>query len=641
MPYHNSNPIANFYLDKNKNQHAVKSPPEQHNPYEKSWLQSAADELMGGTPIPPQPPQHHMPDQASQQPRPPTSKYSGTTPNSRPGNHGANKRPIPAPNTNRRTQSKISRTHTGNATGQPRGHALGAPIPDSQSSGGSIQSQLGRDDSAHNTGGESMEVDPVQHSQVSSTADLSVDGDMSSLPGTGQGQGGSGDGNAGPADPVYAPERPFSSQGTKLSRFRKVHRFMTFGLAHSFIAKNLTLRNRANNATTTTQPVNVLTTFLADIPWDKPYLYMTPAEYNLLGPGAVVKSVNIKIVHRGNRIAFETAASTTQLATLNNIQNIACSYGLNKTSWGMNIKPNAFNTTYKMIVSDFELDNYNDDYIQNWYGLGQTQNTDLPDHQLGYKTLLRRYFALVAATYASAAAAPQDYALNGWPSLHKHLQFYDGKTTINQVIGEFEYTPNNGLIKRKPRYKRFGVPMTGQSQTGVADMRINVNRNDVLPDIATINGLTASDNSAIAVAPANVTRENVAYSDVASTTENDLYRLSIEKAGHTIEGSWGPATDKNKIQPSIHIGIQPIPALTTDDLATNSKRFTDCQADWEVFAEMIVQQHNETEFPLGRTSANVGDIPFGAQDYVVNDTLRYENDNCIIGNRVPLTYFTT
>ena len=56
-------------------------------------------------------------------------------------------------------------------------------------------------------------------------------------------------------------------------------------------------------------------------------------EFNLLPNGSYCKEVRISIVHRGNRIAFETAESATKLATLNQIQNILVGFGLNKTGW--------------------------------------------------------------------------------------------------------------------------------------------------------------------------------------------------------------------------------------------------------------------------------------------------------------------
>ena len=125
---------------------------------------------------------------------------------------------------------------------------------------------------------------------------------------------------------------------------------MSFGLAHSKITKIIPpLAGQLNG-----EKQRYITTFLANIPWEKPYMYMTPGEYELLGPGATCKSVKITIIHRGNRIAFETASSATALATLNNIQNIGVAYGLNKTGWGTDITPTAFASGKPMQVTNFD-----------------------------------------------------------------------------------------------------------------------------------------------------------------------------------------------------------------------------------------------------------------------------------------------
>lgn len=179
------------------------------------------------------------------------------------------------------------------------------------------------------------------------------------LPGTAKGQGGSGDGNASSGMPLYTSVVPHTQFNNKTTTYRKVHRLMSFGLAHTFL-------NGTTGSPLETQ--KFLMTYLAEIPWHKPYFYMTPGEYNILGPNAKCKSVRISVVHRGNRIAFETASSATGLATLNNIQNIAVAYGLNKTGFGVNVRPNSFVTNEPMRVQNFATDENNQPYINSWYG---------------------------------------------------------------------------------------------------------------------------------------------------------------------------------------------------------------------------------------------------------------------------------
>ena len=93
---------------------------------------------------------------------------------------------------------------------------------------------------------------------------------------------------------IYSPERPLTIFGKKESTYRKVHRFMTFGIAPTWLNVD---------KETPTEQQRWLTTALAKIPWELPVLYMNPSEFNLLPNGSYCKEVRISIVHRGNRIA--------------------------------------------------------------------------------------------------------------------------------------------------------------------------------------------------------------------------------------------------------------------------------------------------------------------------------------------------
>ena len=192
-------------------------------------------------------------------------------------------------------------------------------------------------------------VDPRQNvaasysqanSQVSSSsANVPEDIEMG-LPGTGMGTGGSGDGNANAAMPIYQQIQPHSSFGRKTSTYRKVHRFMTFAIAPTCISVDLT---------TPTENQRWWSTALAQIPWDLPVLYMNNSEFDLLPDGSYCKEVRLTVVHRGNRIAFETGEVATRLATLNQVQNIMVGFGLNKTGWGVNATYTAFTAGNPML----------------------------------------------------------------------------------------------------------------------------------------------------------------------------------------------------------------------------------------------------------------------------------------------------
>ena len=440
------------------------------------------------------------------------------------------------------------------------------------------------------------------------SVDLNVSSDMV-LPGTAQGQGGGGDDGPMAGHEIFPLERPLTIQGHKISKFKKVHRFMSFGLAHSKITKNIPpLTGQLNG-----EKQRYITTFLANIPWEKPYMYMTPAEYELLGPGATCKSVKITIIHRGNRIAFETASSATALATLNNIQNIGVAYGLNKTGWGTDITPKAFASGKPMQVTNFDFSGVDNGYIKSWYGVKQDASdsewsAELPDHQLGYKSLLRQYWSLVSSADSKS----------GDPMLQTKIQLFDGKTSTNQVIGSFSYSPKIGLLKKQPVYKRYGLPQIDNPLNGNNGAQVRVERNIIKPQIATIN-ISNLENK----------KYNALSDDIYDINDTDLinYTSRIEKGPIAFKGMWDHAGDKADLQPSIHVGIQPIPALSTASLTNTERDYTDCQADFEVVAEMVVEQGEETHYALSTTP----DIAFGDKIYAQTKYARY--NNCVLGGR--------
>lgn len=429
------------------------------------------------------------------------------------------------------------------------------------------------------------------------------------LPGTAKGQGGSGDGNANSGMPLYRSIVPSTNFNSKTTTYRKVHRLMSFGLAHTFLNG------------TTPAPAEIqrfLMTYLAEVPWHKPYFYMTPGEYNILGPNAKCKSVRISIVHRGNRIAFETASSATGLATLNNIQNIAVAYGLNKTGFGVNVRPTTFVTGEPMRVSGFATDENNQPYINSWYGYPQNSanwGTEIPDVMVGYKSLLRRYFALVSSSTNS----------QGDPMLAKHLMFMDGKTTINQEVCQFEYHPKMAPLKQESTYVRYGLPTLNDNQTTL-NIESNVHKQHTM-SLDLNNSTPTAQFVEGDLLQRTLNNSNFTEANNGATS---FYLRDIEKAHMMRHGVWGDSGDKATLQPSVHIGLQAIPALSTNALGSAPVfNYTDAQADWEIVAEMVVDEGIGVDFAW----STVGNKAFGDITMVTTD---HNTFSTVVGGRHPI-----
>jgi hypothetical protein len=427
-----------------------------------------------------------------------------------------------------------------------------------------------------------------------SAATSSTDVEMG-LPGTGQGTGGSGDGNANSSMELYSPERPLSIFGTKMSTYRKVHRFLTFAIAPNWINIDLT---------TPTEQQRWLTTCLAEIPWDRPVLYLNQSEFDLIPNGSYVKEVRVKIVHRGNRIAFETGEVATRLATLNQIQNIVVSHGVNKTGWGVNRTYTSFTVGNPMKPTAIGAPIYNtlDD---EWYGFPNASasfTSVIPSHQLGIEYALDNYFCL--------ANAVENFG--GVPPLQECMQYMDGKTTIDQTVGEFTYTPRMGMLKRPLKHLRSGLPVMQSAQILI---------NGTIEPGTVVNPATGTIDATGAIQTNNSSTRNPSNTFAASS-DFDMFAL-IEKSDILRQGQWGQYKQAH-VQPSIHVGLQAIPSLTSTNILGPIENWTDGQATWDVICEMDVMEHQPTKLPY----ATVANVPAGDVIYDTAQGLRSTTNSC-------------
>lgn len=69
----------------------------------------------------------------------------------------------------------------------------------------------------------------------------------------------------------------------------------------------------------TVKGFHVVTTSLNHIPFQYPFLYLSPTEYNLVNitTSSFCKHIKVNVVMRNPRTAFETNANTSSLAILN------------------------------------------------------------------------------------------------------------------------------------------------------------------------------------------------------------------------------------------------------------------------------------------------------------------------------------
>lgn len=471
--------------------------------------------------------------------------------------------------------SKLARIEDNNvSSSQSSGAATGHPTP-SSSQASTISS-------------ESSQA-PVQQANISTT-DLQK---SMKLTGTGKEQASGGASSEGLM--AYEIERPLTLFGRKQSIYTKSHKFMTFGLASSLINQ------------VPSEGATYLTTYLAEVPWHIPAFFLNPSEFALINSSAYVKMIKVEIFYRGSVVQFQTASSTSALATLNQINDIAVAYGLNKSGQGHNFNPREFSETQPMIVTTLGRPIYAPvagiyrGMVRDYYGSNNDTadfRNDIPKHQIGRQTFLYNYFALTAT---GLATPPQVNTLQtgGFPCLTEKIEQYDGKTVVNTKVGEIEYMPKMAPIKPPLRTIGHGTPVP---RPGV-DLNISVNTQ-------LIQGRTAQlveDGPVSSGGYTPVATEISSTTDVPAAPVYTIY-TPIEKSQYLRTGYWGDM--EAHAQPSVHIGIQPVPALTTAAILIEDNQFnnwTDTRGYWEVKATMVVQEYQPTAYP----HANSANVPFG------------------------------
>ena len=421
------------------------------------------------------------------------------------------------------------------------------------------------------------------------------------LTGTGKEQASGGASSEG--KPNYIIERPFSHFDAKINVYKKCHKFMTFGIASTIISPP-----------PVTNPYTFLSTYLAEVPWHIPAFYLNQSEFDLLSDGSHVVELSVEVIYRGSTIQFNTSESATTLATLNQINDIAVAHALNKTGQGSNVNYSSFDTStppQPMIPTGLRQPIYGPlvtpayrGMVRDYYGANQSDIAnfvgDIPKHQLGRQTFLYNYWAL-SLTGNATPALPNNLQTGGWPMLADKIIQMDGKTVVNQCVAKSTYEPKQAPLKPPLRTIGHGLPNPSLGTT------ISVPNNGRLINSQnaqiTTPAIPDSAGQKLSVVSLNTNFSN----DPAVDPAFDIY-MPIEKSQITRTGFWGQADCH--VQPSLHIGVQPVPALSTSNMLPSASQFnnwTDTRAYWEVNATMVVKENTPTAYPY----AAAGNVPYG------------------------------
>lgn len=441
------------------------------------------------------------------------------------------------------------------------------------------------------TGSQPMEIEQVsstgnapKRTSTSSSSSTKRTRTGSSLPGTAGGIGGGGMEQA--MEPI---PRPMYSAHKQVRHFRKVHRLLTFGLAYKPVAVPRAGPPAYNDV--------YMVTSLAHIPWEYPFMYLNPSEFALLPPGSRCTKVRCQVKSENVRIAFSTNSSETNLATLNQNKFLRCGVGLNQKIQSVNAQPGGFSTPGQPMiatsVTDFSESTL-DLWSQNFYGVPNDRTTapnqfltQTPRHQFGIPWVAQHYFMPVSQD--------NDPTKSGWEDLQAVLEEVKVDGPSGTILDE-TYHPHMGLLKQPINAIWTGVPSTGTPGTAKT-------------------------------VPVNTGAGNTQHRRINTTIQNGTVSGNVEEATnwstpHATNFTTTKMIEKNQricsgitpeyfagTQPSLHVGVMPVPALTTSaiDNVTNNSSFTDAQAYFEIICEMEV----ECAFPTRRPLANVANTTMG------------------------------
>lgn len=445
-----------------------------------------------------------------------------------------------------------------------------------------------------------------------------TEADMTKLPGTGRntdddaamdtgtplGKGGSSGGFATATGPITTVARPLNYSNSGGLVFEKVHRLLSYGLA------SVSIDHELNTNAATTSPIVLVTTSLMEIPWDRPFFYLSPGELDSLPKGSFVKSVHIEVVQRNPRVAFETAASGSGLATLNQNKFGIKAIGLNSLN-GMRVtsrRYTAFNASEPMIPTTTTVSKY-DDIDTAMYGQKQSSasfDKAIPSTCFMVPIHIPNYLTCWNNGHDLEITDGQD---TGWYSLAEHVTQFDMQATAGTKIIDASYKPSYAPLKEQTQYAEYLRGQLGPvSASGIGGINFNAftyTDGDTTKQVTkiTINDLNSAANS-------NPIEDYTTADTVKSGfTAGSRYRiLERGQLSKTIDRG-----DNAKcMQPSIHVGISPVPKLTSTTNVITPINWTDVQAYYEIKATMHVgynfPHHNtyQSEFNIEANEVKMG-----------------------------------
>lgn len=356
---------------------------------------------------------------------------------------------------------------------------------------------------------------------------------------------------------IYRPHSKYSKQDHTMT-FNKVHMWASAGCAEVPITN------------TTTDPRAVYcTSSLAEIPWERPFMYMSPGEFAALPKGAYAKSCHVRIKQHNPRVAFETGSAATGLATFNQNKFGVSAVGINMMKPGRNysytyasgnpMRPETIKTPdYFLIANNM----YGSNQTSTTFNTAEVGTTNLssimhPNVYYCFSNLSRECYADTVWNSTNAL---------GWDNLFNTTTIWNMAATIDTYIIDQSYSFGHAPLTEP--IQSHGKYISNQHQYHGAHSH-TYHLHDKLP-----------------LADPTVTSVNITAINKSKEGWRTLEYVDMMESSqvHTVCHDEGGVKD----QPSVHVGIKPIPKLTTNLAQLVPSSWTDVQAIWEIECSLII-----------------------------------------------------
>lgn len=325
---------------------------------------------------------------------------------------------------------------------------------------------------------------------------------------------------------------------------------------------------------------------LAYVPVDYLPFFMSPAQYDDLPREAEVVHVSCKVTPWGSRVAFTTNSETAKPATAQHVTVGISAIGLN-TDPTFNWANRDVTESDTMVIGTHTVINTNKLKAKLWGINNASTMWDSVPTSFGAIRQLDSYGGPVLDDYMTAGTGTVEYIPTGWPNMEEKVNRFAFDAFKGKPIINYNYTPQNGLLKMKTKFAQHNRSDAGNKVYGHKGDTSPYVRKEYIQRDRTDGGNNGW----------KILAENQDAREYMVDSRKLIYDRMIE-TGHCVTDRRDFNHD-SVVQPQLHIGMLPVQANSPG----TSVGFVCAAAYWQIDREIKIKIDFGTAYPLklGRT----------------------------------------